>query len=73
MEVKGVNVKFKHQKIIFILKFKMYIHWFNAFAFQRSFLELQIHTHSFLSLSKQIRNEKDLWFERKGNNVFFPT
>ncbi len=37
-----VNVKFKDQNIIYILKLKMYIHWFNAFSFQRSFLELQI-------------------------------
>jgi len=43
IEVKGANVKFKHKKIIYVLKLiKMYVHWSNAFALQKSFLKLQI-------------------------------
>jgi hypothetical protein len=40
MEMKGMNVKFKHKKIVFILKLKMYIHWSNVFALPRPFLEV---------------------------------
>ncbi len=43
MEVKGLM--FKHKKIIYILKLKMYVRWSNAFALPRIFFELQI-SHS---------------------------
>jgi hypothetical protein len=38
----GGDCKFKHKKIVFVLKFQMDVHWSNVFALQRSFLELQI-------------------------------
>jgi hypothetical protein len=40
MEVKGLM--FKHKKIVSISKLKMYVHWSNAFALPKLFLELQI-------------------------------
>jgi hypothetical protein len=40
MEMKGVNVRFKHENIVFVLKLKMYVHWSNPFATQRPFLEV---------------------------------
>ncbi len=40
MEMKGVSVRFKYKKIVFVLKLKMYVHWFKAFALQRPFLEV---------------------------------
>jgi len=33
------NGRFKHKKIVFILKLKIYIHWFNVYTFQRSFVK----------------------------------
>jgi hypothetical protein len=39
---RGENVKFKHKKIVFVLKIKIYVHWSNVFALPKSFLELQI-------------------------------
>jgi hypothetical protein len=40
MEMKGVSVRFKHKKIVFVLKLNMYVHWFDVFALQRPFLEV---------------------------------
>jgi len=35
----GENVRFKQGKKKFVLKLKVYIHWSNVFAFQRSFVK----------------------------------
>jgi hypothetical protein len=37
---RGENVSFKHKKPVFVLKFKIYICWFNVFSLQRPFVEL---------------------------------
>jgi hypothetical protein len=37
-----VNVRFKHKKIVCVLKYKLFIHWFNVFSLPRLFLELPI-------------------------------
>jgi hypothetical protein len=37
-----MNARFKHKKIVYVLKFKMFVHWFNVFALPTLFLELPI-------------------------------
>jgi hypothetical protein len=36
------NVRLKHKQKIYILKLKIYVHYYNVFTLQRSFLKLQI-------------------------------
>jgi len=65
-----VNVKFKHKKKINV-KLKMYIHWSNAFAFKRSFFKISNFTPITFLITQKKRNQRDVWFKRRGYNGFF--
>jgi hypothetical protein len=38
----GENVRFKDKKPVFVLKFKIYMCWFDVFSLQEPFVELLI-------------------------------
>jgi hypothetical protein len=60
----GVNVRFKHKLILFLGSLRCIYIGLMLLDFKDHLKSFKKNTHSFLNHSKQITNERDIWFER---------
>ncbi len=72
LEVKGINVWFKLIRIIWVLRFKLFVHCFIVSTLPKPFTLLQMAHPQLFESFKTNKSEEDIEFGNKGGLNLFP-